>query len=136
MLNSKLKWKNIEVPEANNQTDTPDAVASTGLARATWWAECLPGRVRAFVASLRDSVTNVQTCNSCVKAVKQFCKWMVQDGRASESPIAHTQGTNVDADRRHDRDVYTPKPPAALVVAAENGRAGAVARTAVFKTAA
>ena len=37
---------------------------------------------------------------------------------------------------RHDPAVYTPKPPAALVVAAENGRAGAVARTAVFKTAA
>jgi len=46
---------------------------------------------------------SAQTYNFYIKAVKQFCKWMVQDGRASESPVDHLQTINVAADRRHDR---------------------------------
>ena len=38
-----------------------------------------------------------------LQAVKQFAKWMVQDGRGHDSPIAHLQGGNVNADRRHAR---------------------------------
>ncbi len=46
---------------------------------------------------------SAQTYNFYLKAVKQFCKWMMQDGRASESPVEHLQTINVRADRRHDR---------------------------------
>ena len=46
---------------------------------------------------------SAQTYNFYIKSVKQFCKWMVQDGRASESPVEHLQTVNVRADRRHDR---------------------------------
>ena len=46
---------------------------------------------------------SAQTYNFYLKAVKQFCRWMVQDQRASESPVQHLQTINVRADRRHDR---------------------------------
>jgi integrase len=44
-----------------------------------------------------------QTFNFYLQAAKQFCRWMVHDRRASESPLAHLQGVNVKTDRRHDR---------------------------------
>ena len=34
---------------------------------------------------------------------KAIRRWMVQDGRASENPLAHLKGMNVKTDRRHDR---------------------------------
>ena len=46
---------------------------------------------------------SAQTYNFYLKAVKQFCKWMVQDGRASESAVEHLQTINVRVDRLHDR---------------------------------
>ena len=41
--------------------------------------------------------------NYYLAAFKGFCRWMVRDGRASESPVAHLDGLNAKTDRRHDR---------------------------------
>ena len=46
---------------------------------------------------------SAQTCNYYLKAVKQFCRWMVQDQRAAESQVEHLRSINPRADRRHDR---------------------------------
>ncbi len=46
---------------------------------------------------------SAQTFNFYLQAIKQFCRWMVRDRRASESPVAHLGGVNVKTDRRHDR---------------------------------
>ena len=46
---------------------------------------------------------SAQTCNFYLQAIKQFCKWMVQDRRVSQSPVEHLQAINVRVDRRHDR---------------------------------
>ena len=46
---------------------------------------------------------SAQTFNFYLAAFKQFCRWMVRDGRASESPVLHLNGLNVRTDRRHDR---------------------------------
>ena len=43
------------------------------------------------------------TFNHYLVAFKSFCKWIVKDGRASESPVVHLDGLNVKTDRRHDR---------------------------------
>jgi integrase len=51
---------------------------------------------------------SAQTFNFYLQAVKQFCRWMVRDGRASESPLVHLQGLNVKTDRRHDRRALSP----------------------------
>ena len=81
--------------------------------RFTYWSDISPSRVMTFLDELRaDSVDergnvkrgiSAQTFNFYLAAFKQFCRWMVKDGRASESPVAHLDGLNVRTDRRHDR---------------------------------
>ncbi|MHC4680835.1 MAG: tyrosine-type recombinase/integrase, partial [Planctomycetota bacterium] len=51
---------------------------------------------------------SAQTFNFYLQAMKQFCKWMAQDRRASESPLEHLKGLNVRTDRRHDRRSLEP----------------------------
>ena len=48
----------------------------------------------------QETGISAQTFNFYLQAVRQFARWMVRDGRASESPVAHLQGLNVKADRR------------------------------------
>ena len=43
-----------------------------------------------------------KTANYYLKSMKQFCRWMVNDRRASESPVEHLQFIN-DIDIRHGR---------------------------------
>ncbi len=50
---------------------------------------------------------SAQTFNFYLQAIKQFCRWMIKDRRASESPVAHLDGLNVKTDRRHDRRALT-----------------------------
>jgi len=85
------------------------------------WSDIQASRVSSFLADLRKDriirkkdkkgVTHekvkrglsAQTYNFYIQAMKQFCRWVVQDRRAVESPVAHLQGMNVKTDRRHDR---------------------------------
>ena len=48
-----------------------------------------------------------QTSNFYLQAAKQFCRWMVRDGRATISPIAHLQGLNVKANKHRCRRVLS-----------------------------
>ncbi len=85
----------------------------------TYWSDISPSRLTAYLADLReDSVDaqgnikpgiSAQTFNFYLAAFKQFCRWMVRDGRASKSPVAHLQGLNVRTDRRHDRRALSVK---------------------------
>ena len=103
------------------QGNTPDYVA-TVIARAkriivdcdfVYWADLSASRTMAYLNGLRADKVNAkgetvrgisaQTFNFYLAALKYFCRWMVKDGRASESPIAHLDGLNVRVDRRHDR---------------------------------
>jgi integrase len=52
---------------------------------------------------------SAQTFNFYIQAAKQFCRWMVKDRRAVESPLAHLSGLNVKTDRRHDRRALLPE---------------------------
>jgi hypothetical protein len=74
------------------------------------WADIQPSKIPRYLAGLRsgDKGISAQTFNYYLKAVKQFCRWMVQDRRASESPIEHLKGLNVQTDRRHDRRALEP----------------------------
>ena len=64
---------------------------------------------------------SAQTVNFYIQAIKQFCKWMVKDRRASESPITHLAGLNVKTDRRHDRQAHSADDLRRLVDSAHNG---------------
>ena len=79
-----------------------------------FWNDLQASKVQQTISGLRKYVKtkagvkdsgkiSAQTYNFYLKSVKQFCKWMVQDGRASESPVKHLQTINVRVDRRHDR---------------------------------
>lgn len=48
-----------------------------------------------------------QTFNFYLTACKSFCRWMVRDGRTTESRIEFLHGLNVRTDRRHDRRPLT-----------------------------
>jgi len=77
------------------------------------WTDISASKLQSHLADLREDRRNAdgtiergigaQTFNFYLQAVRQFCRWMVRDGRATESPLAHLQGLNVRTDRRHDR---------------------------------
>jgi integrase len=62
-------------------------------------------KVETFLKDLRGEPKKLsaQTSNFYLQSVKQFCKWMVENLRAIESPVRHLKGLNVRTDRRHDR---------------------------------
>jgi integrase len=102
----------------------------------TYWQDIAGTRIEKFLARLRkDKVVetgtmdpetglaetrvkrgmSAQTYNFYVQAFQQFCRWMVQDGRAAESPIEHMRKINVRTDRRHDRRALEPEEVQALL---------------------
>jgi len=98
--------------------NTPDYV-KTVLARLTRivegcgfvrWDDIQASRIQRYLAGLRDGENGIsaQTFNFYLQASKQFCKWMVLDRRATESPVRHLKGLNVKLDRRHDRRPLEP----------------------------
>ena len=75
-----------------------------------FWPDLSASKVQMFLADLRNREgLSVQTSNFYLQAIKQFCRWMVLDGRATESPMVYLQGGNVKTDRRHDRRDLDPQ---------------------------
>ncbi|MFC1633655.1 tyrosine-type recombinase/integrase [Planctomycetota bacterium] len=55
-----------------------------------YWPDIQASKTQRFLADLQKSGSiSPQTFNHYLKAVKEFAGWMVQDGRASESPLKH-----------------------------------------------
>ncbi len=88
-----------------------------------YFSDITPSRVQQYLADRRDGGNNIgaQTSNFYLSALKQFCRWMVREGRAAESPVAHLRGLNVRTDRRHDRRALTVEEAQRLLAAARNG---------------
>jgi len=74
------------------------------------WSDIQPSKVQRYIAGLRDGENGIstQTSNYYLQSIKQFCRWMVQDRRASESPLEHLKGLNVLTDQQHDRRALEP----------------------------
>ncbi len=78
-----------------------------------FWSDIDASKVEAYLDGLRDDTRDkqgrakrgmsAQTFNYYLGAFKGFCRWMVKDRRATESPIAHLDGLNVKTDRRRVR---------------------------------
>jgi len=98
--------------------DTLEYVATTAQrinqiftgCKFTTWSDISASRVQRYIAGLREGENgiSIQSHNYYLQAVKGFCRWMVQDRRASESPLTHLKGLNVRTDRRHDRRALEP----------------------------
>jgi len=89
-------------------------------------ADINASKVMAFLDELRKDTAekrgmSAQTFNFYLSAIKQFCKWMVKDRRAVESPVAHLAGLNVKLDRRRDRCALAVGELVRLLDAARNG---------------
>jgi len=74
------------------------------------WTDISASKVERYLADLRNNENGLsaQTSNYYLQSIKQFCRWMVQDGRANESPVVHLSKTNARTDRRHDRRALEP----------------------------
>ena len=81
------------------------------------WSNISPSGIERYLASLRedhlvgDDVVegiNAKTYNNYLGAIKQFCRWMVSDRRAAESPIIHLkkiEAGKVKSEQRRNRRV-------------------------------
>ena len=67
-------------------------------------------KVADHLASLRHGKSGIarQTSNHYLRAIKQFTKWMLREGRANQNPLEFMSGQNVRVDRRRVRRALTP----------------------------
>ncbi len=79
--------------------------------------------VEAIIAKIRkEENLGPQTANGYLQAAKQFCKWMMEDGRLTVSPLAHLKRANVRVDQRRVRRELTADEISRLLKATESGR--------------
>ena len=73
--------------------------------RFRMWADIKADKVTRCLAGFRSGEENmsIQTSNHYLQAIKQFCSWVVEDGRASQSPVTHLEKLNAETDRRRER---------------------------------
>ncbi len=73
-----------------------------------YWSEISASKVERHLAELRVGTADrkgigAASSNHHLGALKSFCRWMVRDRRASESPVEHLRPLNARTDRRHER---------------------------------
>ena len=92
--------------------------------QAIYFSDVSASKIQRQLAELRNNGIGIgnQTNNSYLQAVKQFCKWMIRDGRASESPVEHLTGMNAKIDRRRERRNLTAEELSTLLETAANGQ--------------
>ncbi len=58
-----------------------------------FWTDISASKVQQYIYELQtdESGISIRTGNYYLQAIKQFCKWMVQDRRAYESPLDYLQ---------------------------------------------
>jgi len=88
------------------------------------WGDIQASRIEKYLSELRKGKDGIsgQTRNYYLQSIRQFCKWMVQDGKASESPIEHLKGIRVlKSDRRRIRRVLEVDEVRRLLEATQEG---------------
>jgi integrase len=74
--------------------------------------------VERFLSELRSKGMGKQTSNHYVKALRQFCRWLVRMKALTDDPTAEIPLLNVQTDRRHDRRALSPEEFSRLIEAA------------------
>ncbi len=61
------------------------------------WSDVVATDVERYLGEQRDKEGGIsqQTFNFYIQAVKQFCRWMIDNKRAAESPVAHLRSMTV-----------------------------------------
>jgi integrase len=87
------------------------------------WNDIDPSKVMAFLSGMQAGKKHVgaATFNAYLVALKTFCTWMVNEGRATRSPVEHLEGPNVRVDPRHARRALSVEELRRLLQAARQG---------------
>ncbi len=85
------------------------------------WSDMQADMIEQHLADLRSSGLSIQTSNFYLQSIQQFARWMVQNRRATESPVSHLKPLNVRTDRRRDRVPLEVDEVRCLLAAAMNG---------------
>ena len=72
------------------------------------WSDVNASRVESQLAAMREPAENrktcgKQTCNYYLGAAKQFCRWMVRNGRSTQNPLEHLRKLNSATDTKRER---------------------------------
>ncbi len=93
------------------------AFASCGFLRTQ---DLTPERSENFLHDLRKTdELSVQTTNDWLQAIRQFCRWMVANGRMERDPFTRLKPGNVKADVRLRRGEFTDAECRKLIATAE-----------------
>jgi len=77
--------------------------------------------VQKYLGDLRSRGRSIGTSNHYLRAIKQFCRWMVEDRRTGDNPIVHLKRLSIDTDRRRNRRALTKEEFARLIASAATG---------------
>jgi integrase len=107
-----------------------------GFAR---YADLDAAKVNKHLAGMRPG-KSIQTTNHYATHAKEFCNWMVKNGRATGNPLAHLEKGNAQTDRSYVRRPLTVDEATRLVKAAKASKssvnnAGGVERSVVYHLA-
>lgn len=77
--------------------------------RFVYFGDISASKVQSFLRSLRDGDEglSIQTSNYYLASIKSFCRWMVKDGRAPSSPLAHLSKQSTETDDKRKRRALT-----------------------------
>jgi integrase len=79
-----------------------------------YWSDVNAAKVEKYLTDRRNEKPKDrpnrfghQTSNFYTENAQQFCRWMVDEGRATQSPLRRLPKLNVKKDRRHERGAFT-----------------------------
>ncbi len=90
-----------------------------------YWSDISASKVQVHLGQLRQGKNglSIQSSNYYLQSFKQFCRWMVREGRTSESPVAHLRALNARTDLRRVRRALMVGEARRLLEAARQGGA-------------
>ena len=89
--------------------------------RFNYWMDISAEKVESYLKRLRDNGISHRRSNAYLVALKMFSYWMIDAGRASESPIRRLKPLNVEIDRRRKRRALTIDELHRLINVTESG---------------
>lgn len=95
-----------------------DLLAGCGF---TSWTDIQAARVEAWLAEQRTAGLSGRSSNGYLQSVRQFCRWMVERGRAATDPLVTLRPVNQAADPRHVRRALSVDELRRLLDAAARG---------------
>ena len=79
-----------------------------------------PSAVQVAIGAVRTSGASLRTCNSYLRSIKHFNRWLSRNGRIQQDQLAHLSAYNADSDRRHERRALTDDELNRLIAIAES----------------